>query len=230
MYEPRAVVSINERDAVKFLVVAAFAPELVRFRELAREVRAKRGRQPEGPTTEEIAIEAVGVGLVDAAAGVTRCILRHRPTHALLIGTCGGLSVATGEVVCGARARLAVPDGQERPPPLAETQDLDPALRDALVAAGARCVQIANTVGVTTDDAAAARLAAHDDVEHLEAFAFARACAALGVAAGVVLGVANAVGSRGREEWRANHVEASARAAEIAWSAIRTSTTARSPG
>jgi nucleoside phosphorylase len=197
---------------VKFLVLAAFDPELVRFRELVM---------------DEIACDAVGVGLVDAAAGVTRCILRHRPTHVLLIGTCGGLRIATGEVVCGSRARLVAPKGEELPPPLVSDQDFDAELTATLVSAGAKCVQIANTVGVTTDDVAAARLAEEHDVEHLEAFAFARACASLGVAAGVVLGVANAVGSAGRAEWRANHVAASARAADVAWRAIKTSTTKR---
>ena len=205
---------------MKFLVVAAFDPELLRFRELA---------------TEELAVETIGVGLVDAAAGMTRCVTRHAPTHAVLLGTCGGLRVATGEVVCAARARLVVDAGAELPPPMLRVAevDLDRALHDAFAAAGAKSVQIANTVGVTIDDAVAARLAAESDVEHLEAYAVARVCAQAGVAAGAVLGVANAVGSRGREEWRANHVEAAARAAELAFRAIaafRTSTRAPSPG
>ncbi len=190
---------------MKLLVAAAFDPELVRFRELART-----------GAPVELETATLGVGLVDAAIGMTRCIARHAPTHALLLGTCGGIRVATHEVVAGSVARLAVEAHAEAPPPMRLEEELDPALHDALVAAGAKSVQIANTVGITVKDA----IAIDGDVEHLEAFAFARACAMHGVRCGVVLGVANAVGASGRGEWRANHVVASARAAEVAWSAL----------
>jgi nucleoside phosphorylase len=196
---------------MKFLVVAAFDPELVRFRELAGALAWRR---------HPWAVEVLGVGVVDAAVEMTRCIASHAPSHALLLGTCGSLRAAaapTGAVVCASRARLTAEAGAELPPQMRTEQALDPALHAALVAAGARSVVVANTVGVTTDDLAAARLAESADVEHLEAFAFARACTAHGIAGGVVLGVANAVGSRGRAEWRANHLAASARAADLAW-------------
>jgi hypothetical protein len=119
----------------------------------------------------------------------------------------------------------------------------DRGLHDALVSAGAKSVQIANTVGITTDDALAGRLARAAsgsgvvaDVEHLEAFAFARACAVAGVPCATALGIANVVGSTGRAEWLAGHVRASQEAADVAWRALgammaslakpRTSTTA----
>jgi hypothetical protein len=46
-------------------------------------------------------------------------------------------------------------------------------------------------------------------VEHLEAYSVALACAAPGVPFAAVLGVANAVGARGRAEWRTHHARAS---------------------
>lgn len=200
---------------MKILVCAAWEPELTHFRGVTA-------------ASSAVVAAAVGVGVVDAAAGVTRWIERERPARALLLGTCGAFAgrAAIGEVVVGASALLvdaALEAGHAAlPPPLVARAALDPALRDAAVAAGARSVQIANTVAVTTDDAYAARLAAHSaaDVEHLEAFAFARACALAEVPCAIVLGVANVVGSRGRDEWRANHVEASRRAADLAARAL----------
>ena len=58
------------------------------------------------------------------------------------------------------------------------------------------------------------------DVEHLEAFAFARACATARVPCARALGVANVVGSKGRAEWLAGHVGASEEAADVAWRAL----------
>ncbi len=63
-------------------------------------------------------------------------------------------------------------------------------------------------------------MAALAPVEHLEAYAVARACQTLGVPCTIVLGIANIVGAKGREQWRARHVEASARAAEVAFAAL----------
>ena len=136
-------------------------------------------------------------------------------------------------MLAGARVRLvdgSVVDGAAAlPGPMPADAVFDPGLHDALVAAGARSVQIANTVGITTDDALAARLArvgegegngSAPDVEHLEAFAFARACAVAGIPCAVSLGVANVVGSKGRAEWLAGHERASAAAADVAWRAL----------
>jgi hypothetical protein len=121
----------------------------------------------------------------------------------------------------------------------ADDAPLDPSLRDAFVAAGARACTIANTLAVTTDDALARTIAGAGDVEHLEAYAVARACrlSSPRVDCAIVLGITNTVGRSGRHEWRANHVHASAKVAELAAAAIhelqaafKTSTTARSPG
>ncbi|MBX3263209.1 MAG: hypothetical protein KIS78_10105 [Labilithrix sp.] len=217
------------------LVVAAWEPELERFREL---VRAAPG--------VDLALEAapVGIGLVDAAAGLTRRIAARAPGLVVFVGTCGaspssGLGI--GDVVAGTSVRLvdsAVVEGRAAMPFAAEAIDLDVAARDASIAAGARAATIANTLGVTTDDALATKLAPFGEVEHLEAYGVARACRLASaedapVRCAIVLGVANVVGGEGRAAWRANHVAASARAAEVAWAAldgvVRRSTTRRSP-
>ena len=207
-------VSSNPSAKVALLVVSAWAPELERFRELSSNV-AGHG--------DAVETDAVGIGLVDATLGTTRCVMRHAPARAVFLGTAGavpGAGLAVGDVVVARAHRLvdaavlenrgAMPFSPEGPAP-------DPVLLERLVAAGARPVVVATSPSVTTDDALAARLAGHHgcEVEHLEAFAFARACAAQGVPATVVLGIANIVGSGGRAAWRAHHVEASARAGEL---------------
>ena len=208
----------------KLLVVAAFEPELTEFRALVR-----------GTAIENIAVAAVGVGLVEAAIGMAQRIAEHRPSHALLLGTCGAFAgagggtgqppLALGDVVTATRARLidgnAIGLRAAIPTPMPVVCALDETLSQAAAGAGARVVEIANTLGITIDDDLAALLLPMMGpspivaVEHLEAFAFARACAAHGVAGGVVLGVANIVGSRGRDEWRKNHLRASAAAARV---------------
>lgn len=240
---------------VKFLVVAAWEPELTRFRERLDAARSATGAPL--PPDLDVVLDTLGVGLVEAAIAMTRCVELHRPSVALLLGTCGAFALGeragntelrAGDVACGASVGLAdasLADGSAGlPAPMPARSAFDAGLADALVAAGAKRVHIANTVGITTDDALAARLARSStqgspyDVEHLEAFAFARACAVAGLPCVAVLGVANAVGATGRHEWLANHVRASASAADVAFDALgaiaetlrlRTSTTAPSP-
>lgn len=221
---------------MKLLVVAAWEPELEHLRSLlAAPLEASSG-------APDVVLATIGVGVVEAAVGMMRCIHQHRPDLALLVGTAGAFGTATiGQVVVGASVHLleaSLLEGKASlPPPMPSDAVLDVAVHDALVAAGGRSVQIANTIGITVDDELAERLASRGDhVEHLEAFGFARACAAEGLRGGIALGVANAVGARGRAEWLANHVSASASAAVLIARAllelaavVRTTTTARSP-
>jgi len=201
---------------LKLLVVAAWEPELSRFRE----------RLSELPPGIELVLETLGVGLVEASIAMTRCVVREEPSAALLLGTCGafGTELGVGTVVSGARVQIvdaSVVDGAAAlPAPMPTEATFDRGLHDALVGAGAKSVQIANTVGITTDDALAERLARAADVEHLEAFAFARACAAARIPCAAALGVANVVGSKGRAEWLAGHARASQEAADVAWRAL----------
>lgn len=199
---------------VHLLVTAAWAPELERFRELL-------GTEPRA----SVVLEPMGIGLVDAGIGLTRCIMTRRPTHILALGTAGAgpqSGLVIGEVIVGQSVRLvdaAVVEGRAALPFAGESL-FDPELVDAAFAAGARPCAIANPLGITTDDALAAKLGVLAPVEHLEAYAVARASHAHGVPCTVVLGIANIVGSKGREQWRANHVASSARAAEIAFKAL----------
>jgi nucleoside phosphorylase len=199
---------------VHLLVTAAWMPELQRFQEFL-------GTEPRA----DVAVEAMGIGLTDASVGLTRCIMTRRPTHVLAIGTAGAApssGLAIGDVVVGSSVRMVDPtvvEGRAALPYAAEAS-FDEEMVDALFSAGARVVTIANTLGITTDDALAAKLGVLAPVEHLEAYAVARTCNILGIPCAVALGIANTVGAHGREQWRANHVEASRRAAEIAFNAL----------
>lgn len=202
--------------------LAAWEPELTRFRELA---------------PSWISMEPAGVGLVEAAIGTAELLARRSPDGVLFLGTCGSMrrDLAALDVVFAERVSLVAfteVTGSAVLHPVEHEVAIDPALRDALVAAGAKPARVANTIGVTTTDDAARCVARHGDVEHLEAFGVARACARAKVPCAIVLAIANDVAPGGRDQWKANHVAASARAAEVAWRAVeafsRTSTTARS--
>jgi futalosine hydrolase len=207
---------------MNLLVVAAWGPELERFQALARAAAARTA--------------AVGVGLVEASIGTTTLLGAGAPAPdaVVLIGTCGALpgsGLGSGDVVSVARARLvdtSVLAGRaDLPPPMPAVEEADGRLLarlaprvGSLASRGAHAVTALTTLGITTDDAMAAELAPHGAIEHLEVFAVARACAVAGVPWCAVLGVANPVGAAGRAAWRANHVMASARAAEVAYEAL----------
>jgi nucleoside phosphorylase len=103
----------------------------------------------------------------------------------------------------------------------------DTSLRDGLVSSGAglpalaaQAADVATTMAVTVDDTVAQRIAASGaQVEHLEAHGVATAAAQFGVPFAAVLGVANTVGSRAREEWRQHHRAAADAAVQrvVAW-------------
>lgn len=203
-------------------MVAAWEPELAAFRERLAD------RPPLRPA---VALEVIGVGLVEASIMMTRCVMEHRPRAALFLGTCGafrreGLASPVGSVVTAARVELvdaSVLVGKAAlPGPMPAVAVFDARLRSVLVQAGARSVQVANTVAITTDDALALTLGGNGahDVEHLEVFAFARACAAGGVPCASALAVANTVGASGRREWLSSHVEASAALGNLVFDAL----------
>jgi futalosine hydrolase len=154
----------------------------------------------------------VGVGLVESALGAAAVIAERAPRHVVLIGTVGaypssGLEI--GDVVTAERVVVASPAGA--------IVDAMPASASATPIASARRVVVATTLAITTDDAVAAALEKETNahVEHLEAFAVARACERAGVKFSAVFGVANIVGSRGRDEWREHHERAAAAACAL---------------
>lgn len=170
----------------------------------------------------------VGVGLVSSALGAARLLADRKPSAAILLGTCGayaGSGLSIGDVVVAERTCLADAGQAESRAaillPMREPVELDRALREKL-GAGARLVSVATTLAVTTDDALAESLARSSGcaVEHLEAYAVARAFADAAVPLAIVLGVANDVGSRGREQWAANHRSAAAAAVRHALTSL----------
>jgi len=192
------------------LIVAAHSPELAGLRELI-------GAQLGGRVADiRIAIEAVGIGLPAAAVGTVTAVRAHTPGCVVLVGTCGaydsrGGDLATLQPVIGKRLHLASTAAAEErgafPGPMVIGLETDGALTRGLAGETERCVDVATTLAITTDDVLAGRVADAFgcEVEHLEAFAVASACARENVPMAAVLAVANRVGSRARDEWRRHH-------------------------
>ncbi|HEY1954712.1 MAG TPA: hypothetical protein VGH28_03855 [Polyangiaceae bacterium] len=181
------------------LVLAAFPPELAAL----------------DPGIERA---TVGVGLVDAALGAARVLATRKPREVVLVGTVGaypGSGLGIGDVVRAEKVLLAAPSGALIEA-ISRRIDLDRSDPNDLTLS-ARSVIVATTLAVTTDDTVASALEASTGahVEHLEAFAVARACETAGVPFSAIFGVANIVGARGREEWRANHEAAAAAACRL---------------
>lgn len=200
------------------LLLAAFHPELAPLRAVLGE--SMRGRVG----GLDVAARVVGIGLPMAAAGAAMQLGEVEPRGAILLGTCGvyqGAGIALGEVVAARRVRLVGPsvvDGiAQFPKPMSVLLEADGRSADALVRAGARPADVATTLAITVDDGAASRIARSTatQVEHLEAYGVAAACAARGVPFGASLGVANHVGAPARDEWRANHRAAAEAAVNV---------------
>src|SRR5262245_19804717 len=136
----------------KLLCVAAWEPELEQFRTLVSD--------------RDLLIEGVGVGIVQASVGMTRCVVRHAPTHALLLGTGGaapGSGLAIGDVVVARDLHFvdaAVAEARGAMPFVSTDAPLDAGLSEALAGAGARPASVVTTPSVTTDDHLASKLSA----------------------------------------------------------------------
>lgn len=148
---------------------------------------------------------ALGVGVVPAGVAAARLLATDRPDAVVLVGTAGAYGdVPIGAVVAARRvglvsgtATLGLGYVPLAPPPLAT----DPALRAALALPEA---DVATLVAITTDPALAGRIGADWQIEHMEAYGVAAACAAAGVPFVAVLGVTNRVGPAAHAEWKAN--------------------------
>jgi nucleoside phosphorylase len=187
------------------LVVAAFPPELAGLKALL-------GDRLRGSVQDvEVAAEAVGIGLAAAAAGTAMALRAHSPRCMVLVGT-SRIRLASTAAVDGRGAF---------PGPMLVGVDPDASLSQAVAGDTLRRVGVATTLAITTDDALADRVGStlECEVEHLEAFAVAAACARLHVPIAVVLGVANRVGGGARDEWLRHHVAAGNAATDVvvAW-------------
>jgi nucleoside phosphorylase len=208
---------------IDVLVVAAHPPELGGLRlSLGEGMQGKIG-------DVHVVAEAVGIGLTAAAAGTAAVLSTYAPRALVLVGTCGvytsrAADLRVGEVVTARRLHLAsasaVLGRGAFPAPMVVEIDPDAELSRA-VACDTRRVDIATTLAITTDDLLATEMseALGCEVEHLEAFAVATACARARVPLAVMLGIANRVGSHARDEWRHHHQAAGLAAIDgvLAW-------------
>ncbi|MBI2393481.1 MAG: hypothetical protein HYV09_28125 [Deltaproteobacteria bacterium] len=210
--------STSVPGAVDLLVLAAYAPELAGMRRLLGD---NLYGNVSGVT---VSCKAVGVGLPNATAGTTMRLLQLRPRAVVLVGTCGtypGAQAKIGDAIVGRRVVLVDPSEVERrgamPEPMGRTVECNAMIAFGLAGGRPPAWDVANTLAVTTDDVLAARIGASVGcaLENLEAFGVANACALQNVPFACVLGVANAVGSTGREEWRSHHRAAAVAACEV---------------
>jgi nucleoside phosphorylase len=209
--------STSNLGSVDLLLLAAYAPELQGMRRLL-------GDQLYGNVSGVIVTcKTVGVGLPNAVAGTTTRLMQLRPRAVVLVGTAGfywGAAAQLGEAIVPRRAVLVDPPEVEArgamPEPMARTADCNAMLALGLGAGRAPTLDVANTLGVTTDDHLGARIAQVTGcaLENLEAFGVANACALQNVPFACVMGVSNRVGSTGRDEWRQHHKNAAQAACE----------------
>ncbi len=153
---------------------------------------------------------AVGVGLVAAAATMSARLAADAPDAVVLVGTAGaypggppiGSIVTARSVALGSgAAALGLGYVPQRPPSLPAVPIPD--LRRAAVVC---------CTAITTDPALAEALGREGDVENMEAYAVAWACARAGVTFAAVLGITNAVGPDAHAQWKANRDQAQAAA------------------
>jgi nucleoside phosphorylase len=203
------------------LLLAAFLPELAPLRAALGD--AMHGRVG----AADVAARVVGIGLPMAAAGAAMQLAEMRPRVVVALGTCGVYPAtapfAIGDVAAARRVHLVdvgvVLGATQFPAPMSTAIEAHTVVAGGLERAGGKRADVATTLAITVEDSMAARIArgpqgvAH--VEHLEAFGIGAACAARGVPFAAALGVANTVGSRARDEWRMNHQQAAAAAADV---------------
>lgn len=169
---------------------------------------------------------ALGVGMVAAAAAAAKLLEAESPSAIVLVGSAGSYASGPdlGALVLSKRVGLAstaaalglgyVP---REPPPIATEEGLAQALlrgsgRAKLAAYRA---DVLSTLAITTDPALATRHSHGWQVEHLEAYGVAHACAAAGVAFAAVLGIANRVGPDAHKEWLHHRAQAEGRARRL---------------
>lgn len=157
----------------------------------------------------------LGVGPIAAAASAGRLLARGGVDELVLVGSAGSFAGGPepGEVISAGRLGLADPTvtlGLGYVP-------LAPAPLSVEPFPGLPVFNVLTRLGVTTDLELAGRLGADGpwQVEHMEAYAVAWACAAAGVRFRLVLGIANRVGPSAHREWRERHVEVEAAARQV---------------
>jgi nucleoside phosphorylase len=212
------------RPQKRWLVLAAWLPELAEIRRLLKRMPANR----------HVVAQAAGVGLVEAAIGATAAIARVKPDAVIFVGTAGSYpgrrpDLALAGVVAARRLilsadRVAAGDAF-LPPALPAMQETTVSLRRIAAGVGLLMADVACPLAITTR---AARVghggrAEACDVENLEAFAVARAAAAADLPFAAILGISNTVGPSAHAAWKRNAPRAAAAACRAALEMIERS-------
>jgi nucleoside phosphorylase len=212
----RSPTQIAATNAERWLVVAAWPPELAHLRASLPGLPAQ--------LRQRVTLACVGVGMVESGIAAARLIDKHQPSAVLLVGTAGVYPGQSPELVLDSvavagRIRLL-------PQILASKHAFLPAIvptearsSPSLVRALCRAAHlpradVACPLGITATAkaaTAAAKLSACA-LENLEAFAVARAAALAKIPFAAILGIANHVGPSGHREWE-KHARAAARSA-----------------
>lgn len=202
------------------LILAAWPPELAQIRRWLRTA--------EGTVQQSVSVAAVGVGLVEAAVGTASALAKFQPDRVILVGTAGVFAahaVALCDAVVVSKVSLGSPEASgvaEIPAPMTTVCELSRSLWRAL-ARGTHLppASVVCPLAITRSRQRAEALATSSgaSLENLEAFAVVRAALRAKVPVAAVLGVANTVGPKGREQWRHNGVAAAAAACDVvaAW-------------
>ena len=157
----------------------------------------------------------VGVGLVAASAGITRALQELRPRAVVLVGSCGvfpSQNIPLHTLVVGQHFFL-LDEGlsqQSAELPQQIPQGVSVASRlaeDLFKHSGAKNkVRVGCTLGITTSDSRAHVLEASGcEVENLEGYSLAVACAQENIPFAALFVVSNRVGKEGRSAWQKHH-------------------------
>jgi nucleoside phosphorylase len=192
------------------LIAAAYAPELEGLSSLCAGLIER----------DQVVTRAIGVGIVEASAGIERALAELSPSRVVLIGTAGCLpssGLQLGQLVVVRRAHLVTREPEYLPALMKTRAEADAALAEAFSKAlGAPLVEAVSTLGITLADSEAERLASQGpaQLEQLECYSVLAGAARHQVPATAVFALANHVGSMGAHEWRQNRAEAERAAVE----------------
>ncbi len=165
----------------------------------------------------DLAGTALGVGPIMAGVSAALQLSRRRCEGCLFVGTAGTYASGppVGSVIVSRRlgyasATAVIGAGYVPvPPPVLDTPEW---LRNLAGVTQADVV----TVDAITSSSAAAELLGHTwQVEHMEAWAVARAASEVGIPFAAILGIANEVGPHAHAQWLANRAAAEASAREV---------------
>ena len=168
--------------------------------------------------------ESLGVGALVAGVQMARLLSELRPRGVIMVGTGGAYegSVPIGSACVARRvgytssaARMGLGYTPRPPDPVLCEQSL-------VEESGLPVVDVLTVSAITTDRLLGQRLADGWQVEHLEAFGAAWACAQAQVPFALVLGISNEVGPEAHVQWL-THRDAAQDAARLAVSPLSSS-------